>query len=156
SFPVYVLDPQLPGYSEVERARPTADALGVSVIVVPATERDFVSALPECVCHAETPFYNLHPVSKYLLARRLRADGIRVVVTGDGADQVFAGISGLDYLPLVGALFEAQDVEVRSPFLADDVIAFARQFPPDPNKSVLRTLADGLVPAEVIRAPKVA
>jgi asparagine synthetase B (glutamine-hydrolysing) len=155
-FPIYVLDPQLPDYSEVDRACATAKALGFSVIVVPATERDFIAALPECIRHAETPFYNLHPVSKYLLARRLRADGIRMVVTGDGADQVFAGVSGLDYLPLVGALFESQGVEVRSPFLDEEVIAFAGQLPPDPNKSILRALARELVvPDEVIDAPKV-
>jgi asparagine synthetase B (glutamine-hydrolysing) len=155
-FPIYVLDPQLPGYSEVDRARATADALGFRVIVVATTEGDFIAALPECIRHAETPLYNLHPVSKYLLARRLRADGIRTVVTGDGADQVFAGVSGLDYLPLVGALFEACDVEVRSPFLDEEVISFAGQLPPDPNKSILRALARGMVPDEVIDAPKVA
>jgi asparagine synthetase B (glutamine-hydrolysing) len=152
---VYVLDARLSGYSEVERARATAETLGVPVTVVAVSEGDFVAALPQCVRDAEVPFYNLHPVSKHLLARRLRADGIRAVVTGDGADQVFAGAPGLDYLPLVGALFEAEGVEVRPPFLDDEVIALARSLGPDPDKRALRALARGLVPDEVVRASKV-
>lgn len=154
SVPVYTLDPQLPGYSELTQTRRTAAALGVELNIVRATESDFVEALPACVGHAEVPFYNLHPVSKYLLARRLHADGIRVVLTGDGADQVFGGAPAAIYLPIVGALFDACAVEVRSPYLDAGVIACARNLAPDPEKQCLRAAARGLVPEAVAEAPK--
>jgi hypothetical protein len=152
--PVYSLAPNLPGYSERDRVLRMADALGCRPILVEVGERDFVQALPDCVYHAEVPFYNLHPVSKYLLARRLRADGFRHVITGDGADQVFAHTPGWDYLPIVGALFESCQVEVCSPFLDETVVAHACAGPADPDKSALRAAGRDLLPPDLLHMPK--
>ncbi|WP_246154576.1 asparagine synthase (glutamine-hydrolyzing) [Methylobacterium oryzihabitans] len=46
---------------------------------------------PEVVRHAERPMLRTAPAPLYLLARRVRDSGLKVVLTGEGADEVFAG-----------------------------------------------------------------
>jgi len=155
-IPVYILESGLPGYCELSRALETARVLGCTdVTVVKATESDFVGALPDTVAGAEMPLYNLHPVSKLLLARAMKAGGYSRAITGDGADQAFAGAPWQNYIPLVGSLFRAAGVELQSPFLEEDVIARAARVGPDPRKSALREMARGLVPEGLIEASKV-
>jgi asparagine synthetase B (glutamine-hydrolysing) len=155
SIPVFSLCPRVRGYSELEAVLSTARALGAEPVLLEVEEGDFVAALPDCVYFAEVPLYNLHPVSKWLLARRLKEEGIRRVITGDGADQVFAGVPGWDYLPIVGALFDGAGIDLICPFLYPRVSAWGATRA-DPSKSALREPARLLLPAAVADAPKVA
>jgi len=148
----YTLAPELPGYSEVSEAQCIADALGIEVRRIPATEEDFVAALPAAISACECPLYNLHPVSRHLLARAVQADGFEMLITGDGADEVFRGTSGADYLPIVGALTRAAGLVAVAPFL-DPVVASS--VAADPGKRALRALADELgVPGAIAWSPK--
>lgn len=52
---------------------------------------DIAASLPEVVWHAEMPLLRTSPVPLYLLARRVRRSGVRVVLTGEGADEIQAG-----------------------------------------------------------------
>jgi asparagine synthase (glutamine-hydrolysing) len=45
----------------------------------------------DALYHAERPFANAHVVAKYLLSRAVRDDGIKVVLTGEGSDEILAG-----------------------------------------------------------------
>jgi asparagine synthase (glutamine-hydrolysing) len=45
----------------------------------------------DALYHAERPFANAHVVAKYLLSRAVREDGIKVVLTGEGSDEILAG-----------------------------------------------------------------
>ena len=45
----------------------------------------------DAIYHAERPFANAHVVAKYLLSRAVRDDGIKVVLTGEGSDEILAG-----------------------------------------------------------------
>jgi asparagine synthase (glutamine-hydrolysing) len=47
--------------------------------------------LVDALYHAERPFANAHVVAKYLLSRAVQADGIKVVLTGEGSDEILAG-----------------------------------------------------------------
>lgn len=152
--PVYILAVDLPGYGEREVARSTARALGVEPVVITASPGDLVLALPDTTLAAEAPLRNLHMASKLLLARALRADAIDCAITGDGADQLFAHTSALDYLPLVGAVMASAGVELRSPFLDDAMIEYAAAQAPDPNKRALREAARGRVPAPLVDGVK--
>jgi asparagine synthetase B (glutamine-hydrolysing) len=146
----YTLAPELPGYSEASEAQSIADSLGVPLRRIAVTADHFVTALPEAIRGCECPLYNLHPVSRYLLARAVRADGFDMLITGDGADEVFCGTSGADYLPIVGALTRAAGLVAVAPFL-DPVIAVAE----DPRKRELRALACELgVPEAIAWRPK--
>ncbi len=154
AVPVFSLAPRISGYSEREAVVSTARALGVEPVLFEVGEHDFLAALSDCVSFAEVPLYNLHPVSKWLFARQLQEAGVRRVITGDGADQVFAGVPGWDYLPIVGALFEAAEIDLCCPFLHPRVAGWGAPRA-DPAKSALRELGSRLLPASVAAAPKV-
>jgi len=145
----YTLAPALPGYNEASEAQQIADGLGIALRRVVVTEDELVAALPAVIRACECPLYNLHPVSRYLLARAVRAEGHDVLITGDGADEVFRGRSGADYLPIVGSLTRAAGMVAFAPFL--ELVTTAA----DPDKRALRALACELgVPEAIAWAPK--
>ncbi len=155
---IYVLAPRLPAgeaYDESAAAAALARSLDLKAIVIEATEQDFLLGLPACVAAAETPLFNVHPVAKHLLFEQLAGDEIDVVITGDGADQAFAGAPSEIYLPIVGALAEASGVALCCPFLDDAVLALAARSESDPRKTALRDAARGKLPDALVEAPKV-
>jgi asparagine synthase (glutamine-hydrolysing) len=52
---------------------------------------DIADALPQAVWHSETALVRTAPVPMMLLSARIRAAGYKVVLTGEGADEAFAG-----------------------------------------------------------------
>ena len=52
---------------------------------------EVASVFPEVVRHAETPLVRTAPAPMYLLAKLARAHDIKVVLTGEGADELFLG-----------------------------------------------------------------
>ncbi|HYC48836.1 MAG TPA: asparagine synthase (glutamine-hydrolyzing) [Burkholderiales bacterium] len=52
---------------------------------------DIAEALPDTIFHTERPILRTAPVPLFLLSRLTRSKGIKVVLTGEGADEVFAG-----------------------------------------------------------------
>jgi asparagine synthase (glutamine-hydrolysing) len=56
--------------------------------------KDLAAAYSDAVWHAETPFVNANGVAKFLLSRAVNQRGIKVVLTGEGADEMLGG-----YLP---------------------------------------------------------
>lgn len=55
------------------------------------TDQMIVDHLPAAVFHAEVPVFRTALVPMYLLSRQVRDDGIKVVLTGEGADEAFLG-----------------------------------------------------------------
>ncbi|MDH4066141.1 MAG: asparagine synthase (glutamine-hydrolyzing), partial [Acidobacteriota bacterium] len=55
------------------------------------TASEVGAAFPRAVYHIETPIVRTAPVPMMLLAERVRDQGLKVVLTGEGADEVFAG-----------------------------------------------------------------
>ncbi|MEZ4597970.1 MAG: asparagine synthase-related protein [Chloroflexota bacterium] len=47
--------------------------------------------LPEVVWHAERPLLRTAPAPLFLLSAAVHASGVKVVLTGEGADEMFAG-----------------------------------------------------------------
>jgi asparagine synthase (glutamine-hydrolysing) len=52
---------------------------------------DIAAVFPEVIRHAETPILRAAPAPLLLLSRLVRDNGFKVVVTGEGADEVLAG-----------------------------------------------------------------
>jgi asparagine synthase (glutamine-hydrolysing) len=52
---------------------------------------EIAAVFPDVVRHAETPMLRTAPAPMYLLARLTRERGIKVVLTGEGADELFLG-----------------------------------------------------------------
>ncbi len=78
-------------YDESALAREQAELSGAEFFPVPVTPRALADAYSDAVWHAETPFVNGHGVAKYLLSRAVRDAGIKVVFTGEGADEMLGG-----------------------------------------------------------------
>ncbi len=52
---------------------------------------DIAEAFPKVIWHLETPVMRTAPVPMYLLSKLVRENGIKVVITGEGADEILAG-----------------------------------------------------------------
>jgi len=64
---------------------------GTSHTEITVSAADIGQAFPKAVWHAESPMVRTAPVPMMLLAQSVRAQGIKVVLTGEGADETLAG-----------------------------------------------------------------
>ena len=71
--------------------RQVASALGTDHHELRCTAADIARVFPDVVRHAETPLLRTAPAPLYLLAQFVRERGCKVVLTGEGADEVFGG-----------------------------------------------------------------
>jgi asparagine synthase (glutamine-hydrolysing) len=152
-IPVFTVATDMQDYCELEATRRTARHFGVDLTVLHASEADFIDMLPDVIGSAEVPLYNLHPVSKMILCRKVREKGFDCVLTGDAADQAFAGAPAGNYLPIVGAIMRHEKMGYFSPFFDEHVVAYG-QTVTDSNKTALRELAKTLVPDFLLNQPK--
>jgi asparagine synthase (glutamine-hydrolysing) len=80
-----------PRYDERIHQEDVARAINTRHHVVEAFPRDIAEAFPDVVRHVEMPLVRTAPVPLFLLARQVREQGITVVATGEGADELFWG-----------------------------------------------------------------
>ena len=66
-------------------------ALGTDHTAFTCSRSEIARSFPQVVRHAERPILRTAPAPLYLLARKVREQGFKVVVTGEGADEVFGG-----------------------------------------------------------------
>ncbi len=78
-------------YDEGPIAAEMAAAAGAEHTVIEVREDDLADNFAEAIFHAEAPCTNAHGVAKFLLSRSVRDAGYKVVLTGEGADEVLAG-----------------------------------------------------------------
>jgi asparagine synthase (glutamine-hydrolysing) len=80
-----------PEFDESGYQRQMADHLSVRHSAVRCTARDIGDVFPELIWHTETPVMRTAPAPLMLLARHVQSQGFKVVLTGEGADEVFGG-----------------------------------------------------------------
>jgi asparagine synthase (glutamine-hydrolysing) len=78
-------------YDETEFQRQMVRQLGSQHHEVVVSRSDIARAFPEVVFHAERPILRTAPAPLFLLSQLVRDCGIKVVLTGEGADEMFAG-----------------------------------------------------------------
>jgi asparagine synthase (glutamine-hydrolysing) len=78
-------------YDETSFQRLMASRLGSEHHEVVVSRRDIADVFPEVVFHTERPILRTAPAPLFLLSRLVRRSGIKVVLTGEGADEMFAG-----------------------------------------------------------------
>ena len=78
-------------YDESADQRLVADSLGVDHRPLMVSTDDIAAHFDAALWHAEVPQFRTAFVPMYLLARAIRADGVPVVLSGEGADEVFLG-----------------------------------------------------------------
>ncbi len=78
-------------YDETPHQRAVAARIGSNHREIVVRRRDIAEVFPEVVRHAERPLLRSAPAPMFLLSRLVRDSGIKVVLTGEGADELFAG-----------------------------------------------------------------
>ncbi len=173
------------GAPDLELARAVARALGTRHHEIVLTEREIEGSILDVIYHLESydPALVRSAVPCFLLSRRA-SELVKVVLTGEGADEAFGGYSylsairdpdamqkecerllqGLHSMNLqrLDRMTMAHGLEGRVPFLDVELLHVAMSFDPSlklhspdrPAKWLLRQAAEGLVPDEILWRPK--
>ena len=78
-------------YDEEALAREQAARSGAEFCRIDVRADQLADHFSDAIYHAERPFANAHAIAKYLLSEAVRNSGIKVVLTGEGSDEIFAG-----------------------------------------------------------------
>jgi asparagine synthase (glutamine-hydrolysing) len=78
-------------YDEGDLARDQARKSGAEFCRIDVRSEHMADHFSDAIYHAERPFANAHAIAKFLLSRAVRDSGIKVVLTGEGSDEIFAG-----------------------------------------------------------------
>jgi asparagine synthase (glutamine-hydrolysing) len=148
--------------------------LGIQHKKMEFTREEALATLPEVIGILKTFDLALpNDLSIYFALKLAGGSGISSVMTGDGADELFAGYSYMAELPpkdleryirrlsqnwhfSANELGRALGVEVKQPFLDEDCVRFALEISPElkvkdgVGKYILRKSFEGLIPAEVV------
>ena len=172
----------LEGSPDLAAAQIAADALGTVHHACVYTFAEGLDALPEVIRHIET--YEVTTIRAatpmYLLARRIKAMGVKMVLSGEGSDEIFGGYLYFHKAPSAEALHAetvrkldalhsydclranksmlAWGVEARVPFLDLEFIDVAMGFDPQLKmvdargieKAVLREAFIGVLPDAIL------
>jgi asparagine synthase (glutamine-hydrolysing) len=87
----YTLTFDHPQYDESAIAEEMARHAGADYHPVTVTQADLADNFRDAVIQAELPCMNAHSVAKYMLSRAVRQSGYKVVLTGEGSDEILAG-----------------------------------------------------------------
>jgi len=167
---------------DLAAARVAARAIGTQHHEFRYTIQEGLDALEDVIAHIET--YDVTTVRAstpmFLLARRIKAMGIKMVLSGEGADEIFGGYLYFHKAPNARAFHEetvrkidklhqfdclranktmaAWGVEARVPFLDLEFLELAMSTDPAlkmsgpdrPEKAILREAGEGLLPDEIL------
>ncbi len=95
------------GFSEVDVAVASAEAIGARHVTKVVSQPEFVAALPEIVWYLDEPVADPALVPLFFIAREARKH-VKVVLSGEGADELFGGytiyreplsLKAFDYVP---------------------------------------------------------
>jgi len=78
-------------YDEGAIAKEMASRAGADYHEIPIGQRDLAENFADAITQAETFCVNAHGVAKYVLSRAVRDAGYKVVLTGEGSDEILGG-----------------------------------------------------------------
>lgn len=79
------------GFDEMEYARLAAKRFGLDAREYYLQQADVLEAIPLIARHYDEPFANESAVPTYFCAKLAAADGYRIMLAGDGGDEIFGG-----------------------------------------------------------------
>lgn len=172
----------LEGSPDLAAAQKVADMIGTIHHPIIFTIQEGIDALREVIYHIET--YDVTAIRAstpmYLMARQIKAMGIKMVLSGEGADELFGGYLYFHKAPNAQEFHEelnrkvsklhmfdclranksmaAWGVEARVPFLDKEFVDVAMRINPEAKmckdgkieKHILREGFDGYLPDEVL------
>ncbi|HET6150309.1 MAG TPA: asparagine synthase (glutamine-hydrolyzing) [Polyangia bacterium] len=80
-----------PEYDELPIAQEMAAACGAELTPLPISSTDLAQDFGATIWHAEQIILNANSVAKFRLSRAVRGAGYKVVLTGEGSDEILAG-----------------------------------------------------------------
>jgi len=80
-----------PGLDESVHQQTVAAGVGSLHLVAPMHRATVAQVFPDVIRHTETPLVRTAPAPMFLLSRLTREAGIKVVLTGEGSDEMFLG-----------------------------------------------------------------
>jgi asparagine synthase (glutamine-hydrolysing) len=80
-----------PEYDEEVQAREMASKVGAEFHPIPIRQDDLADHFADAIAQSETVTFNAHGVAKYLLSKAVRDAGYKVVLTGEGSDEILGG-----------------------------------------------------------------
>jgi len=80
-----------PEYDESQVAKEMAAKAGAQFFPIPIRQDDIADHFADAIQQAETLCVNAHGVAKFLLSRAVRQAGYKVVLTGEGSDEMLGG-----------------------------------------------------------------
>ena len=172
----------LEGSPDLVAAQTVADSIGTIHHSVIFTEQEGIDALKEVIYHLET--YDVTTIRAstpmYLMARKIKAMGIKMVLSGEGADEIFGGYLYFHKAPNAQEFHEelnrkldrlhkfdclranksmsAWGIEARVPFLDKNFMDVAMRINPEDKlcgngkmeKAILRESFEGYLPKEIL------
>ena len=88
TFSIAFSDPQ---FDESPYQRRMAHELGTDHRVVYCTHEDIGRIFPDVIWHVETPLLRTAPAPMFLLSQLVHEHNLKVVITGEGADEILGG-----------------------------------------------------------------
>lgn len=172
----------LEGSPDLEAAQKVADQIGTIHHPIHFTVQQGIDAIREVIYHLET--YDVTTVRAstpmYLMSRKIKAMGIKMVLSGEGADELFGGYLYFHKAPNAQEFHEelcrkisklhmfdclranksmaAWGIEARVPFLDKEFVDIAMRTNPEAKeckegrieKNILREAFEGYLPEEIL------
>ncbi|MGA7081471.1 MAG: asparagine synthase (glutamine-hydrolyzing) [Terriglobales bacterium] len=89
-------------FDEGQYSREVARRFGAEHHEIPISSQDALASLPAALCAMDQP--TIDGINTYLVSAKTRAAGVKVALTGLGADEMFAGYSNFRHVPKMEAL----------------------------------------------------
>ncbi|MFY9558903.1 MAG: asparagine synthase (glutamine-hydrolyzing) [Terriglobales bacterium] len=106
-------------FNEAQYSREVARRFGTEHQEIPVSQDDTLAALPDALRAMDQP--TMDGINTYLVSAKTRAAGVKVALTGLGADEMFAGYSNFRRVPKMesfAARFRRLPVLARRPLAA--------------------------------------
>ena len=91
-------------FNEAQYSREVARRFGTEHLEIPVSQQDTLAVLPEALCAMDQP--TIDGINTYLVSAKTRAAGVKVALTGLGADEMFAGYSNFRRVPKMEIFFQ--------------------------------------------------
>ncbi len=103
-------------YDEATEQNEMVEYLGTDHHSIRCSYSDIANAFPDVIYHAETPILRTAPTPLFLLSGLVQENKYKVVLTGEGADEILGGYDIFKEAKVRAFIHAQQDSEIR-PFL---------------------------------------